>query len=274
MAELEGPSAADLIANGPPPPGAGAGGPRPIGVPPGWTVLAPGDPVLSIRPEEVEVPDGRRFEDLTPAEQARLMREQVATRGREVRPEVPRDPRYFTGDEWLPAQLPVEERAALQRSLVEAGLLTGKFRVGSWDRTTRGAYEELLSLSNATGQQPDLILEELLANPASDLAAEVGLPQEREGPRLPNPADIRAIADRVGEEILGRRVTQAELGAVISSVQQSADVAGEFEPPSLDVTTEQVLREQAPEEAAGMDVANAYRSFLSQLGAGGIGGGQ
>ncbi|HVF75487.1 MAG TPA: hypothetical protein VM938_10600 [Acidimicrobiales bacterium] len=62
-------------------------------------------------------------------------------------------PSYYTGDEWLPVNLPPEDLARLQRRMVDAGLIPkgAKFQLGTYDEVTRAAFTELLAYANASG---------------------------------------------------------------------------------------------------------------------------
>jgi hypothetical protein len=60
-------------------------------------------------------------------------------------------PRYFTGDEWKPAQRPTGSIVAMQQALVVAGYIGAddSFLLGVWDTPTRKAYSRLLEDANA-----------------------------------------------------------------------------------------------------------------------------
>ncbi len=58
---------------------------------------------------------------------------------------------YYEGDERVPASFAVEDVAALQQAMSRAGLLTGKFQLGLWDKPSMSAYTELLGFANQQG---------------------------------------------------------------------------------------------------------------------------
>lgn len=61
-------------------------------------------------------------------------------------------PRYFDGDQWVPASLPPDQLAMLQKKMVSAGLLkSGEAQLGIWDTASMGAYTKLLAYANASG---------------------------------------------------------------------------------------------------------------------------
>lgn len=62
-----------------------------------------------------------------------------------------RVPLYYAGDEYAPAGWSEQRIAAMQRQLVEAGLLLATFRRGYWDGATADAYATLLVEANQTG---------------------------------------------------------------------------------------------------------------------------
>lgn len=103
-------------------------GPKPIGVPEGYAavrrpIFGAGLAGGSIRAREQ--PDGGAYK---------------------------RPAQYFDGDEWKPANLRADSVAAIQRAMVEAGILGwGDFNYKIWDNKTADAYKEVLSVANAQG---------------------------------------------------------------------------------------------------------------------------
>ncbi len=60
---------------------------------------------------------------------------------------------YTETDTLTPASSSVEDIAALQVAMSRAGLLTGTFRAGIWDKKSRTAYRELLGYANQQGME-------------------------------------------------------------------------------------------------------------------------
>lgn len=61
-------------------------------------------------------------------------------------------PRYFDGSQFLPGSLSPTEVAALQRAMIDAGLMkNGAAQLGIWDTASVQAYTELLSYANSSG---------------------------------------------------------------------------------------------------------------------------
>src|SRR5688500_8736302 len=106
-----GPISSDLIAGGP----SGGGG---------------GD-----ENKYIGVPDDYRTPGMTleEAHQRRDSGEEFATR-------ISRSPSFKEGDDYKPASSPPEVIATVQQRLVDAGLLSGSYRIGMWDDATRKAY--------------------------------------------------------------------------------------------------------------------------------------
>lgn len=159
----------------------------------------------------------------------------------------------------------------------------------AWERLVRSA-EARLSAGDEFAMTPEEILNERInALGGLDKALEEeAAPEEPTIISLSNPQNLGMVMDRVGEQVLGRRPTADEKRMFVAMVhnlersqtieatraQRLEGVTTEIqEAPAPQVAAEQFLRQRAPEDAAGMDVATAYRSFLSQLGAGGLGGG-
>jgi hypothetical protein len=87
-------------------------------------------------------------------------------------------PRYYDGDEMGPASLPPHNIAALQRMLVDSGLLDNP-RWGYWDRASEEAFQRALSESNQQGTDVETLL--TTYSEASAMAE-----QEAKGPYVPS----------------------------------------------------------------------------------------
>jgi hypothetical protein len=120
-------------------PGAGPSrdtGPKPLGVPAGYSVPAVRMPGYS---HGFSYGQGR-YPGAVP-------RPRLVEQG----------PRYVDGDEWRPAAQGPESITEIQRALTMAGYLgpRDRFRLGAWDETTRNAYRSLLEEANASGLNAD-----------------------------------------------------------------------------------------------------------------------
>lgn len=255
----------DIIGSGPPSSGAPAGGkkkPSPIGVPSDFIAVkeTPGRAGAVTGGARA----GAEFE-FSPLTQA-----------------IP--PRYFEGDEFLPAQLSVEQRARLQKQMEQAGLLdSDNYSLGVWDKKSWGAYKELLTFANASG---------LTAEDALDQWVKLGIEAGRGGRgggrsrpltiHLSDPDDIRRAADTVAILKTGRAATQEEAGRIVSGrlsqeagfqrqAHATAAAGGTVtEPPALETLAEQELQKTAGTEIDAHDVAIQFDRMLKFIG--GIGG--
>ena len=82
-------------------------------------------------------------------------------------------PRYFTGDEWKPANTSGASVGALQRAMATAGLLT-KFRYGVWDAQSADAYAKVLGFANAAGITAQMALSQMVNSPQINMAGRGG----------------------------------------------------------------------------------------------------
>lgn len=137
-------SADDIYNQGP------AGGPalatqsKYVGVPDDYTAVRPMQENPHYYPSGFSYTTGRYGAGAAPSEQGRYEQK----------------PRYRDGDEWKPANLPggPEAIAELQRQLVNAGYLSGRFQLGRWDPPSVAAYKDLLSEANASGLDAETAL--------------------------------------------------------------------------------------------------------------------
>lgn len=131
----------------------------------------------------------------------------------------PRPPRYFAGDELIPAALAPERVAAMQRALATAGLIgpKTKFRVGVWDDTTRNAYRNLLEFANVYGIDEAEALRRYASSEETDPSGDA----ER-APlvvRQSSPDDLRATFETVARRRIGRKLAPEEVERFVSAYQ-------------------------------------------------------
>lgn len=69
-----------------------------------------------------------------------------------------RQPRYFEGDEWRPAGLGPDAIGELQQHMAASGLLSGRWRYGIWDENTAEAYKSVLTEANAMGLTAEAVI--------------------------------------------------------------------------------------------------------------------
>lgn len=118
------------------------------------------------------------------------------------------------------------------------------------DSRSVSAMEQFLMLVNSTGYTMDVAKPMVFAtyDPVQ------GLPGTGVAPRkyqVSAPADIRVVADRVAEEIIGRRLTQAQAQQIIKRVQAAERKAG------MDTGTEQV-QAPAPQTIAQQQIEQRF----------------
>lgn len=232
---------------GPPVGAAAAGGPKPIGVPAGFTAQRPQNRTARVFGVGVRVP------------------------GQELAAVAPR---YFDGNEWDPATIPPEDRAQLQLALREAGLFSKgqKFTLGVWDDSTRGAYKRLLAYANGTGQTWNEALQEYgrtggagggmidadtgaAAGPGSDRAPLVK--------RTTNPSELAATFEVIYRDRTGKKPSPGELSRMVGaylageSAQQEALYNAAATGGSVSDVIDPKLFAQKQAEAA--DQAGAFR---------------
>jgi hypothetical protein len=201
----------DPLSEAGPPPGndsnTSSSGPQPIGV-----------------PEEYTTPRTTYFED--PYDEK--FHRQAKSFQRDVKP------RYFDGDEYIPANWPSTNIWEIQQALAKVGMLTGTFQRNVWDQATRNAYKELLGIANATGQTADRALTELLST--SDLGEDSGQwtvdefgnivrAGAGEGPpplvtRTTDPGALRTTFRRAVIELLGEGWSQDKINNMVAAYNQ------------------------------------------------------
>lgn len=240
----------DLIAAGP---GGGAALPQraPIGVPEGYAAQ---------RREPMFKVGGRWAKSAT----SRTMPQKTVSIG----------PRYFDGDELLPASLSSENRARIQRDLAAAGLLTGKYRLGYWDAASQKAYAAALAYANQSGKTVKDAIAELKTHP------ELGTDEER-APlvvKTTSPDDLRGVFRDTSRKLLGRQLTPQELESYIAAynqveTQRQQQAYGMEETggaiatiPDQTAYVEERIRKEKPDEFMAHETVGRYEEFLELLG--------
>lgn len=239
--------AADKIGAGPPPGDATSTGPRPIGVPEGY--LAPG---------------GR----------GRVPFKGFGVPGTYQRPPV--GPRYFEGDDWLPATLSLEERAQLQQAMLSAGVYDKNdvVRFGLWDATSRKAYRSVLELANGSGLSVgDALRSWSRAAPAEEETS-TRAPLVT---RVSNPKDLARLADSVARKVIGRKADPATV-ARLTAEFQAAQAGEQRQAYNMAETGGQITEAQDPQsymaeriraeygvEAGAHDLAEQGNEFFDLL---------
>ena len=202
----------------------------------------------------------------------------IATRNTMPQKTVQVPPRYYEGDELLPASLSSEDRARIQRDLADAGLLTGKFRLGYWDVASQRAYAAALGYANQTGKSVKQAIAELKTHP------EAGTSEDREPLviKKTDPESLRGVFRDVSRKLLGRQLSPDELEQFIGAynqveAQKQTEAYNVGDPegqggtistiPNPDVYVEERLRKERPTDVAATAVNERADEFFGLLGA-------
>lgn len=141
--------------------------------------------------------------------------------------------RYFEGDEWAQiGGLSPELKAQIQDAMLDRGLYSSaKPRIarGAWDNDSATAFKQVLAYANAQGIPWNLALDNM---PKMDDAGKV-----KYGPQAPhvytpftatltNPTDLKAVIKAGARSVLGRTLSDDEVGGFIGNYQ-SAEMANQ-----------------------------------------------
>lgn len=128
---------------------------------------------------------------------------------------------YMPGDDLRPASLPPERIIGIQQSLVDAGLLRGRFQAGVWDATTRNAYRTLLGYANQLGTTDEFALRRWAATGMGEVEP-ASAPRQPFVATVSNPDDIRALLrDAFREKVGSGKIDDARLDAMVKAYQGS-----------------------------------------------------
>lgn len=187
-------------------------------------------------------------------------------------------PRYFDGDQWIPASMPPDQLAGLQRRMVQAGLLKpGQAQLGVWDAVSMDAYTRLLAFANASG----LLAEQALdrwgqAHAADPNAGRAPLTKQVSSLEELRPAIRKAFIDTLGAGISQDQIDRlaGEYQRIQGGAQEQAynmqDTGGTVvQPPSADAFAVAKAKEQNPLGAQEHDLigqGGPLDSFRSLIG--------
>ncbi len=124
-------------------------------------------------------------------------------------------PRYMVGDEMKPAGIAQEDMIAFQRKLVDAGVLSKKFKnFGVWDETSQAAYTKLLGYSNQAGVDQEEMLKRW---------KDFGIDAEKTPGKVlttKDPNMIGQIFQQTAGKTIGRSLTPGELAVMVDNFQK------------------------------------------------------
>lgn len=183
------------------------------------------------------------------------------------------NPTYLEGDEWAEFQgLAPETTWQIQQKMVDAGLLTGEFHRGLWDRESAEAMSVAMAQANAMGVDYTTALDQLASAPqpaggqrtarnvylaptyeeptAEQLAHQVrGFVRERLG-REPDDADMRtltAVLDREHRQEFDRQVDaqRSQFNRADATADENTNVTqGSADPGGLDNPVASAFQEE------------------------------
>lgn len=228
-----------------------------LGVPSGYTVTRPSGTVTSKGDKGGRSTQRYGYSTLTPD------------------PDRTVAPRYRKGDENKPPRNSPEYIAGYQQELIAAGLLKKGFRAGRWDEETIKAWKKVLEYANRAGLSAREALNELKDSPLIDLDGAEGRARIIE---LTPRTDIETVAERLGPELLGRKLTENELVALVSgfnALESSAQTnaynaydagAGTVTgAPQLQSYIEQQAKQVAPDDYQARRMADLSEQFLASI---------
>lgn len=126
-------------------------------------------------------------------------------------------PRYFDGEQFMPASLPPDQIVSLQKALVSAGILQpGQAQLGVWDQASTAAYEKVLTAANVAGTDWSTALYNWTArhqaNPNSDGRAPLTV-------KVSNPDDLKLVFRKAVIDTLGQGWDQAKIDQMVNAYQ-------------------------------------------------------
>jgi hypothetical protein len=172
---------------------------------------------------------------------------------------------YFEGNEWNYASRGQEEILTYQDKLVRSGLLKRYIR-GEWDLDSANAMRVVMRMANFNELTVDQVLDRILA--AGGLKTADG-GQGGQGGGLGTPQltddDIRMVANKTAQGLLGRNLREDEISGFIPAFRGSV-ASGT----SAAAAGETVLRQQvAPTETAAYGLGTAMQKIGAVLEGGG-----
>jgi hypothetical protein len=182
---------------------------NPIGVP--YYITDPSTGAPAVGPDNQRLRWGAQVPGLTNPHPGRTWADTLTTQYQL--------PRYFDGDQWLPAQLPPDQLANLQKKMVSAGLLkSGEAQLGIWDTNSMNAYTKLLAYANASGYDAQTALDRW--DSSHTATGDQGTPRQPLVTKLSNPDDLKAVFRKAGIETLGIGFSSDQIDQMVNSYQQ------------------------------------------------------
>jgi hypothetical protein len=187
------------------------------------------------------------------------------------------NPRYFTGDEQLPATWQGQQMIDLQSALEAGGFYTGDHVVGVWNDADVAAYKRALQAANRQGAPVDDIIKQAAAAPKVDRYGDPAGGGQQRAPlrvQLTNDDDLRAMVRKNSSDILGGNLSDEDTERFVSTYHQmemqgaqaqydvGGDAGGAFMgAPDPGVALENQIRADHPNEVA----ATAFGSRMDDI---------
>jgi hypothetical protein len=121
-------------------------------------------------------------------------------------------PRYFEGDQFAPATLGIDDMIQLQQGMQAAGLYTGAFHLGVWDTNDVNAYERLLTMANASGQDSKSALQQAITSAKVNTTTRAPLVV-----KLKSDSDIKAMLTDSANNVFGKYLSNDDLQKFINA---------------------------------------------------------
>lgn len=185
-------------------------------------------------------------------------------------------PRYYEGDEYIPAGLDRDAMIALQARLEAFGL--SNYTPGAWDPASQKAFLYLLATANASGKTWQDVLAETEATGGLKGPGARGAERAPLQVRLTNPDDIRAVLQAGAQQVYGKYVDEADIESFIQSyhAQQTAAQTQDYNqqvtggtmvdaPRYIDAAFEQKFKAEKPNEAGAAIFQSKFEEILSAL---------
>lgn len=176
-----------------------------------------------------------------------------------------RSPKYFSGDEDLLTNQPVETVVNIQRAMNQVGLLGKGYTVGVVDSATKNAYRNLLEQANEYGED----WEQSIIRLASAGSGRSGSLAQY---RVSNPDDVKAVVNQTAERLLGRKLPQGDLDRISRLYLEEERRVGRSQrtetmsAPNVGVFAEQQIEQSMGEETTARQFGGYMEAIKEKYG--------
>lgn len=176
-----------------------------------------------------------------------------------------RVPKYFSGDEDLLVNQPLETIVNIQNAMNQVGLLGKGYAVGVVDSATKTAYRNLLEQANQYGED----WEQSIIRLASSGAGKSGTLTQY---RVSNPDDVKAVVNQTAERLLGRKLPQGDLDRMARLYLEEERRVGRSQSrevtsaPNVGVFAEQQIEQSMGEETTARQFGGYMEAIKDKYG--------